>query len=149
MGFTVKVDETYLATKLSLYLKGVKPECIKQIAEVLMTGSSTVTEVVFKSLDGYVYDDSLYAKGDTIMVHTDHLYTYRYDEAVMKERGIIDGNSHIRCTVKSIDKYNESLRVSYPAINTSGEDLIADWSIEMKQVIKTVGLARPNLDELI
>ncbi len=149
MAFTVRVDEAYLATKLSLYLKGVKPECIKQIADVLMSGSSTITEVVFKSLDGYVYNDSLYAIGDTVTVHTDHLYTYRYDETAMRERGIIDGNSHIRCTVKSIDKYNESLRVSYPAINTSETDIVADWSIEMNQVVKTIGLARPNLDELI
>lgn len=149
MGFSVKVDEDYLTIKLSSHLKGLKPECVKQIAEVLMSSSSTITEVVFKSLDGYVYDDSLYAIGDTVTVHTDHLYTYRYDETAMRERGIIDGNSHIKCTVKSIDKYNKSLRVSYPAINNSETDIVSDWSIEMNQVIKTIGLARPNLDELI
>jgi hypothetical protein len=149
MAFNVKVDEDYLTIKLSSHLKNLNPICVKQIADVLMTGNSTITEVVFKSLDGYVYEDSLYVVGDAVTVHTDHLYTYRYDENAMRERGIIDGNSHIRCTVISIDKYNESLRVSYPAINKNEIDIVADWSIEIGQVVKTIGLARPNLDELI
>ena len=149
MAFTVKIDEDYLIIKLSSHLKDLNPICIKQIAEVLMCSNSTTTDVIFKSLDGYIFHDSLYAIGDTVTVHTDHVYTYRYDETAMRERGIIDGNSHIKCTVKSIDKYNESLRVSYPAINNTETDIVAEWSIEMNQVIKTIGLARPNLDELI
>ena len=67
----------------------------------------------------------------------------------MREQGIIGENGHIKCTVKFIDKYAQSLRVSYPAINSSGENITAEWSIEMNQVVKTIGLVRPNLDELI
>jgi len=149
MAFNVKIDEEYLTIKLSSHLKGLKPECIKQIAEVLMTGNSTITDVIFKSLDGYVFNDPLYAPGDAVTVHTDNLYSYRYDEAAMKEQGIIDENGHVRCTVKSTDKYTESMRVEYPAINSIGENVTSSWNIEMNQVVKTIGLVRPNLDELI
>ncbi len=149
MGFNVKVDEDYLTIKLSSHLKHLKPECVRQIAEVLMSGNSTITDVIFKSLDGYVFNESLYAPGDAVIVHTDNLYSYRYDEDAMREQGIIDDNSHIRCTVKSTDKYTESMRVEYPAINSSGENIVSNWNIEMNHVVKTIGLVRPNLDELI
>jgi hypothetical protein len=149
MAFNVRIDEDYLTIKLSSHLKHLKPECIKQIAEILMTGNSTITDVIFKSLDGYVYNESIYAPGDTVIVHTDNLYSYRYNEAAMKEQGIIDEHSHVRCTVKSTDKYTESMRVEYPAANDNGENLLATWNIEMNQVVKTIGLVRPNLDELI
>lgn len=149
MAFNVKIDEDYLTIKLSRHLKDLNPICIKQIAEVLMSGNSSIADVVFKSLDGYIFNDSLHAVGDTVMVHTEHLYTYRYNEDAMKEQGIIDKNGHVKCTVKSIDKYAQSLRVTYPAINSPGENLTAEWSIEMNQVVKTIGLVRPNLDELI
>jgi hypothetical protein len=115
----------------------------------LITGNSTITDVIFKSLDGYVFNDSLYAPGDDVTVHTDNLYSYRYDENAMREQGIIDENGHIKCTVKSTDKYTESMRVEYPAVNGSGEKITSSWNIEMNQVIKTIGLVRPNLDELI
>ena len=149
MAFSVKIDEDYLTIKLSSHLKGLKPECVRQIAEVLMSGNTTITDVIFKSLDGYVFNESLYAPGDDVTVHTDNLYSYRYNEAAMKEQGIIDENNHVRCTVKSTDKYTESMRVEYPAINPTGENIVATWNIEIKQVVKTIGLARPNLDELI
>jgi hypothetical protein len=149
MGFNVKVDEDYLTIKLSSHLKGLKPECVRQIAEVLMSGNTTITDVIFKSLDGYVFNESLYAPGDGVTVHTDNLYSYRYDENAMREQGIIDENGHVRCTVKSTDKYTESMRVEYPAVNSSGENLTASWNIEMNHVVKTIGLVRPNLDELI
>jgi hypothetical protein len=149
MGFSVKVDEDYLIIKLSGHLKDLKPECVRQIAEVLITGNSTITDVIFKSLDGYVFNDSLYAPGDDVTVHTDNLYSYRYDENAMKEQGIIDEHSHVRCTVKSTDKYTESMRVEYRAVNSNGENLTATWNIEMNHVVKTIGLVRPNLDELI
>lgn len=149
MAFNVKVDEDYLTIKLSSHLKDLNPICIKQIAEVLMSGNSTITDVVFKSLDGYVFNESLYAPGDAIIVHTDNLYSYRYDENAMTEQGIIDENSHVRCTVKSTDKYTQTMRVEYPAVNSSGENLTASWNIEMNHVVKTIGLVRPNLDELI
>jgi hypothetical protein len=149
MAFNVKIDEDYLTIKLSSHLKDLNPICIKQIAEVLMSGNSTTTDVVFKSLDGYIFHDSLHAVGDTVMIHMEHLYTYRYDEDAMKEQGIIDENRHIKCTVKSIDKYAQSLRVSYPAVNSSGGNLVSEWNIEMNHVVKTIGLVRPNLDELI
>jgi hypothetical protein len=149
MAFSVKVDEDYLTIKLSSHLKDLNPICIKQIADVLMCSNSTTTDVIFKSLDGYIFHDSPHTIGDTIMVHTEHLYAYRYDEAVMKEQGIIDENGHVKCTVKFIDKYAQGLRVTYPAINSLGENLTAEWSIEMNQVVKTIGLVRPNLDELI
>jgi hypothetical protein len=149
MAFNVKIDEDYLTIKLSSHLKHLNPICIKQIAEVLMTGNSIITDVVFKSLDGYIFHDSPHAIGDTVMVHTEHLYSYRYDEDAMREQGIIDENGHIKCTVRLIDKYAQGLRVTYPAVNSSGEKATADWSIEMNQVVKTIGLVRPNLDELI
>jgi hypothetical protein len=149
MAFSIKVDEDYLTIKLSSHLKDLNPICIKQIADVLMCSNSTTTDVVFKSLDGYIFHDSLYAPGDTVIVHTDNLYSYRYDEAAMKEQGIIDEHSHVRCTVKSTDKYTESMRVEYPAVNSNGENLLATWNIEMNHVVKTIGLVRPNLDELI
>ncbi len=149
MAFNVKIDEEYLTIKLSSHLKGLKPECVRQIAEVLMSGNSTITDVIFKSLDGYIFHDSLYAPGDTVIVHTDNLYSYRYDENAMREQGIIDENSHVRCTVKATDKYTQTMRVEYPAINSIGENLTSSWNIEMNQVIKTIGLVRPNLDELI
>ena len=149
MAFNVKIDEDYLTIKLSSHLKDLKPECVRQIAEVLITGNSTITDVIFKSLDGYVFNDSLYAPGDDVTVHTDNLYSYRYNEVAMKEQGIIDENNHVRCTVKSTDKYTESMRVEYPAINPTGENIVASWNIEIKQVVKTIGLVRPNLDELI
>jgi hypothetical protein len=114
-----------------------------------MTGNSIITDVVFKSLDGYIFHDSPHAIGDTVMVHTEHLYSYRYDEDAMREQGIIDENGHIKCTVRLIDKYAQGLRVTYPAVNSSGEKATADWSIEMNHVVKTIGLVRPNLDELI
>jgi hypothetical protein len=41
------------------------------------------------------------------------------------------------------------MRVEYPAINGNGENLTASWNIEMNHVVKTIGLVRPNLDELI
>jgi len=149
MGFSVKVDEDYLTIKLSSHLKDLNPICIKQISDVLMSGNSNITDVIFKSLDGYVFNDSLYAPGDAVTVHTDNLYSYRYDEAAMKEQGIIDENDHVRCTVKSTDKYTQTMRVEYPAVNSSGENIIASWNIEMNHVVKTIGLVRPNLDELI
>jgi hypothetical protein len=149
MAFSIKVDEDYLTIKLSSHLKDLNPICIKQIADVLMCSNSTTTDVVFKSLDGYVFNESLYAPGDAVIVHTDNLYSYRYDEAAMKEQGIIDENGHIKCTVKSTDKYTESMRVEYPAVNSNGENLLATWNIEMNHVVKTIGLVRPNLDELI
>jgi hypothetical protein len=148
MGFNVKVDEDYLTIKLSSHLKGLKSECVKQIAEVLMSGNSTITDVIFKSLDGYVFNEPLYAPG-VVTVHTDNLYSYRYDENAMREQGIIDENNHVRCTIKSTDKYTETMRVEYPAINTIGENLTSSWNIEMNHVVKTIGLVRPNLDELI
>ena len=149
MAFNVKIDEDYLTIKLSSHLKDLNPICIKQIAEVLMCSNSTTTDVVFKSLDGYIFHDSLHAVGDTIVVHTDSIYTYRFNEDAMKEQGIIDENGHMKCTVKSTDKYAQALRVTYPAVNSSGENITAEWGIEMNQVIKTIGLVRPNLDELI
>jgi hypothetical protein len=149
MAFSVKVDEDYLTIKLSSHLKNLNPICIKQISDVLMSGNSTITDVIFKSLDGYVFNDSLYAPGDAVTVHTDNLYSYRYDEAAMKEQGIIDENDHVRCTVKSTDKYTQTMRVEYPAVNSSGENIIASWNIEINHVVKTIGLVRPNLDELI
>jgi len=149
MAFNVKIDEEYLTIKLSSHLKNLKPECVRQIAEILMTGNSTITDVIFKSLDGYVFNESLYAPGDAVTVHTDNLYSYRYDENAMKEQGIIDENNHVICTVKSTDKYTESMRVEYPAVNSNGENLTASWNIEMNQVVKTIGLVRPSLDELI
>ena len=149
MAFSVKVDEDYLTIKLSSHLKDLNPICIKQISDVLMSGNSTITDVIFKSLDGYVFNDSLYAPGDAVTVHTDNLYSYRYDEAAMKEQGIIDENDHVRCTVKSTDKYTQTMRVEYPAVNSSGENIIASWNIEINHVVKTIGLVRPNLDELI
>ena len=149
MAFNIKIDEDYLTIKLSSHLKDLNPICIKQIAEVLISGNSTITDVVFKSLDGYIFHDSPHAIGDIVMVHTEHLYTYRYNEDAMREQGIIDENRHIKCTVKLIDKYAQSLRVTYPAVNSSGEKVTADWSIEMHQIVKTIGLVRPNLDELI
>ncbi len=149
MGFSVKVDEAYLTIKLSSHLKDLNPICIKQIADVLLCSNSTTTDVVFKSLDGYIFNESLYAPGDTVIVHTDNLYSYRYDENAMREQGIIDENSHVRCTVKATDKYTESMRVEYPAINSSGENIVSNWNIEMNHVVKTIGLVRPNLDELI
>jgi len=149
MAFSVKVDEDYLTIKLSSHLKNLNPICIKQISDVLMSGNSTITDVIFKSLDGYVFNESLYAPGDAVIVHTDNLYSYRYDENAMREQGIIDEHSHVRCTVKSTDKYTESMRVEYPAINGIGENLTSSWNIEMNHVVKTIGLVRPNLDELI
>jgi len=149
MAFNVKIDEDYLTIKLSSHLKHLNPICIKQIAEVLMSGNSSIADVVFKSLDGYIFNDSLHAVGDTVMVHAEHLYIYRYNEDAMREQSIIDENGHIKCTVKFIDKYAQSMRVTYPAVNSSGENLTAEWSIEMNQVVKTIGLVRPNLDELI
>ena len=149
MGFSVKVNEDYLTAKLSMHLSHLKPECVKQISEILMSANSTVTDVIFKSLDGYVFSDSLYVPGDTVLVHTDALYTYRYDEEAMRNEGMIDSSSHMVATVKSVDKYAEGMRVTYPAINSSGDKITAEWSIEMNQVIKTIGLTRPNLDELI
>jgi hypothetical protein len=149
MAFNVNIDEDYLTIKLSSHLKGLKPECVRQIADVLMSGNSTIVDVVFKSLDGYVFNESLYAPGDAVTVHTDNLYSYRYNEAAMKEQGIIDENNHVRCTVKTTDKYTQTVRVEYPAINPTGENIVASWNIEMNHVVKTIGLARPNLDELI
>ena len=149
MAFNVKIDEDYLTIKLSSHLKHLNPICIKQIAEVLMCSNSTTTDVIFKSLDGYIFHDSPHAIGDTVIVHTDNLYSYRYDENAMREQGIIDENSHVRCTVKATDKYTESMKVEYPAVNSNGENLTASWNIEMNQVVKTIGLVRPNLDELI
>ena len=149
MAFSVKIDEDYLTIKLSSHLKNLKPECVRQIANVLMSGNSTITDVIFKSLDGYVFNDSLYTPGDAVTVHTDNLYSYRYDENAMREQGIIDENGHVRCTVKSTDKYTETMRVEYPAINGIGENLTSSWNIEMNHVVKTIGLVRPNLDELI
>jgi hypothetical protein len=149
MAFSVKVDEDYLTIKLSSHLKDLKPECVRQIADVLMSGNSTITDVIFKSLDGYVFNESLYVPGDGVIVHTDNLYSYRYDENAMREQGIIDENDHVRCTVKSTDKYTQTMRVEYPAINTVGENLTSSWNIEMNHVVKTIGLVRPNLDELI
>lgn len=149
MAFSVKVDEDYLTIKLSSHLKDLNPICIKQISDVLMSGNSNITDVIFKSLDGYVFNDSLYAPGDAVTVHTDNLYSYRYDEAAMKEQDIIDENDHVRCTVKSTDKYTQTMRVEYPAVNSTGENIIASWNIEMNHVVKTIGLVRPNLDELI
>jgi hypothetical protein len=149
MAFNVKIDEEYLTIKLSSHLKNLNPICVKQIAEILMTGNSTITDVIFKSLDGYVFNDSLYAPGDAVTVHTDNLYSYRYDENAMKEQGIIDENNHMICTVKSTDKYTETMRVEYPAVNSSGEKITSSWNIEMNHVVKTIGLVRPNLDELI
>jgi hypothetical protein len=149
MAFSVKIDEDYLTIKLSSHLKNLKPECVRQIANVLMSGNSTITDVIFKSLDGYVFNDSLYTPGDAVTVHTDNLYSYRYDENAMREQSIIDENGHVRCTVKSTDKYTETMRVEYPAINGIGENLTSSWNIEMNHVVKTIGLVRPNLDELI
>jgi hypothetical protein len=114
-----------------------------------MSGNTTITDVIFKSLDGYVFNESLYAPGDAVTVHTDNLYSYRYDENAMREQDIIDENGHVKCTVKSTDKYTETMRVEYPAINGNGENLTASWNIEMNHVVKTIGLVRPNLDELI
>ena len=78
-----------------------------------------------------------------------NLHLAGYNEDAMRKDGIIKENGTIDVTIISVDKYNQAVRVSYPYINDNGERYTTEWSIETRDIIKTVGLARPNLDELI
>ena len=148
MSFHLTVDRDYIKQKLMNHLKTLDPVCIDQIAEIIDTMGSTNASVIFKSLDGYVFPDLIWSVNDQVMVHYDRLYTHRYDTEAMKTAGIIDDQGLIQCRIISVSKFSNEVRLQYKYIN-NGETGTSEWSIDVKEIERTVGLERPNLNDLL
>lgn len=149
MGFSITVDKDYIKQKLMYHLKTIDPICIDQIAQVIDSMNNNQASVIFKSLDGYVYPDLPWAANDKVMIHANNLYTHRYNETAMKAVGIINTQDLIECKILSIDKFTREVRVEYECINSLEERAKTTWSVDVVNIEKTVGLERPNLNDLI
>lgn len=149
MGFHVHVDRDHIKQKLKFHLTKLDDVHIDQIADVMDQMNSTQAAIIFKSLDGYVYKDHPWVIGDSVMIHKDYLYTNRYDENAMVEYGIIDENGLIECRIIRISKLENEIRVQYKCVNTDGSHGTAEWSCDINKIERTVGLERPNLNDLL
>ena len=149
MSFSITVDKEYIKQKLKQHLKTIDPVCIDQIAQVIDGMNSNQASVIFKSLDGHVYQDLPWAINDRVMIHMRNLYTHRYNETAMKAVGIIDMQDCIECRILAVDKFTREVRVDYEYISNNEERAKTTWSVDVVNIEKTVGLERPNLNDLI
>lgn len=149
MGFHLCVDRDHIKQKLKFHLTRLDEVHIDQIADVMDQLNSTQAAVIFKSLDGYVYKDHPWVVGDVVMIHKEHLYTHRYDESAMKNHGIIDENDLIECKIIKITKLDNEIRVRYKRVDNAGLHGDVEWSCDVTNIERTVGLERPNLNDLI
>lgn len=149
MGFHVHVDKDHIKQKLKFHLTRLDEVHIEQIADVMDQMNSHQAAIIFKSLDGYVYKDHPWVIGDMVMIHKECLYTHRYDESAMRNHGIIDQNDLIECKIIKITKLDDEIRVQYKRIDTDGGHGTAEWSCGVDKIERTVGLERPNLNDLI
>jgi hypothetical protein len=149
MGFHVHVDRDHIKQKLKFHLTKLDDVHIDQIADVMDQMNSNQAAIIFKSLDGYVYKDHPWVIGDSVMIHKDYLYTNRYDENAMEEYGIIDENGLVECRIIRISKLESEMRVQYKRVDTDGSHGTAEWSCDINKIERTVGLERPNLNDLL
>ena len=149
MAFHVHVTRDHIKQKLKFHLTKLDDAHIDQIADIMDQMNSHHASVIFKSLDGYVYKDHPWVSGDTVMIHKEHLYTHRYDENAMRNHGIIDENGLIECKIVRISKLDDEIRVQYKRIDTDGSHGNAEWSCDVTKIERTVGLERPNLNDLL
>ena len=149
MGFHVHVDRDHIKQKLKFHLTRLDDVHVDQIADVMDQMNSSQAAIIFKSLDGYVYKEHPWVIGDSVMIHKEWLYTHRYDENAMKDHGIIDENGLIECKIIKISKLDEEIRVQYKTADTDGLQRNAEWSCDVNKIERTVGLERPNLNDLL
>lgn len=149
MAFHVHVTRDHIKQKLKFHLTKLDDAHIDQIADIMDQMNSHHASVIFKSLDGYVYKDHPWVSGDTVMIHKEHLYTHRYDENAMRNHGIIDENGLIECKIVRISKLDDEIRVQYKRVDTDGSHGNTEWSCDVNKIERTVGLERPNLNDLI
>ena len=149
MAFHVHVTRDHIKQKLKFHLTKLDDSHIDQIADIMDSMNSHHASVIFKSLDGYVYKDHPWVIGDTVMIHKEHLYTHRYDEHSMRNQGIIDKNDLIECKIVRISKLDDEIRVQYKRIDTDGSHGNAEWSCDVNKIERTIGLERPNLNDLL
>lgn len=149
MAFHVHVTRDHIKQKLKFHLTKLDDAHIDQIADVMDNMNSHHASVIFKSLDGYVYKDHPWVSGDTVMIDKEWLYTHRYDEHAMRNQGIIDKNDLIECKIIRISKLDDEIRVQYKRIDTDGSHGNAEWSCDVNKIERTVGLERPNLNDLL
>lgn len=149
MAFHVHVTRDHIKQKLKFHLTKLDDAHVDQIADIMDQMNSHHASVIFKSLDGYVYKDHPWVIGDTVMIHKDNLYTHRYDESAMRDHGIIDENGLIECRIVKISKLDDDIRVQYKRIDTDGSHGNTEWSCDINKIERTVGLERPNLNDLL
>jgi hypothetical protein len=149
MAFHVHVTRDHIKQKLKFHLTKLDDAHIDQIADIMDQMNSHHASVIFKSLDGYVYKDHPWVIGDTVMIHKEHLYTHRYDENAMRNHGIIDENGLIECKIIRISKLDDEIRVQYKRVDNDGSHGTTEWSCDVTKIERTVGLERPNLNDLL
>lgn len=149
MGFHVHVDRDHIKQKLKFHLTRLDDVHVDQIADVMDQMNSHQASVIFKSLDGYVYKEHPWVIGDSVMIHKEWLYTHRYDESAMRNAGIIDENGLIECRIIRISRLENEIRVQYKRVDTDGSRGNAEWACDVDKIERTVGLERPNLNDLI
>ena len=149
MGFHVHVDRDHIKQKLKFHLTKLDDIHVDQIADVIDAMNSSHAAIIFKSLDGYTYTEHPWVVGDVVMIHRNDLYVDRYNADAMKEAGIIDENNLVECRIVRVTKFDAEIRVQYDCIQTDGIRSKAEWSCDLGKIERTVGLERPNLNDLL
>jgi hypothetical protein len=67
----------------------------------------------------------------------------------MRDAGIIDENGLIECRIIRISRLENEIRVQYKRVDTDGSRGNAEWSCDVDKIERTVGLERPNLNDLL